>query len=152
MLDLINALRPIIQSFREVHREFLRILREEAVVHDLTPLQLMVLLIVSLHPEISLGELSEKLQMTNSTISGVIDRLVASDLLLRERSPEDRRTIVLRLKTEGQAKVDHVLNGSAIIKKMSRLAEIPQREIAELTRIHKLILNKLEESDKEDLR
>ena len=53
--------------------------------------------------DLSFSELSKKMSSTNSTITGIIDRMVEAKLVAREQSSEDRRVWRVRLLPEGKA-------------------------------------------------
>lgn len=45
----------------------------------------------------TLGELSRELELSHSTVSGIVDRLQAKDLVVRKPSPDDRRFVQIFL-------------------------------------------------------
>jgi DNA-binding MarR family transcriptional regulator len=49
-----------------------------------------------------LGELSQRLMVSNGNITGLVDRLVAQGLLDRQAAPNDRRAQLVRLTAEGR--------------------------------------------------
>lgn len=49
-----------------------------------------------------LGELSQRLMVSNGNITGLVDRLVSQGLLDRQPSPTDRRTQLVKLTAEGR--------------------------------------------------
>jgi DNA-binding MarR family transcriptional regulator len=49
-----------------------------------------------------LGELSQRLMVSNGNITGLVDRLVAQGLLDRQPAPNDRRAQLVRLTAEGR--------------------------------------------------
>jgi DNA-binding MarR family transcriptional regulator len=49
-----------------------------------------------------LGELSQRLMVSNGNITGLVERLVAQGLLDRQAAPHDRRTQLVRLTAEGR--------------------------------------------------
>jgi DNA-binding MarR family transcriptional regulator len=51
----------------------------------------------------SMTELSRMLIVSNGNVTGIIDRLVADDLVARLPAPHDRRSLVVRLTPKGQA-------------------------------------------------
>jgi len=44
-----------------------------------------------------LGELSQRMMVTNGNVTALVDKLVEQGFILREASPEDRRAIVVRM-------------------------------------------------------
>ena len=59
--------------------------------------QVLVALRAAKEGELTIGQLAEALMLKPHTVSGLADRLVASGLVERIRSPRDRRSIILRL-------------------------------------------------------
>jgi DNA-binding MarR family transcriptional regulator len=49
-----------------------------------------------------LGELSQRLMVSNGNITGLVDRLVAQGLLDRQPAPNDRRAQLVKLTAEGR--------------------------------------------------
>src|SRR5579862_9755186 len=58
--------------------------------------QRLVLRVVGLRPGLSAGDLARVLHLHPSTLTGVLQRLVAQRLLVRVADHEDRRRVVLR--------------------------------------------------------
>ena len=50
----------------------------------------------------TLGELSQRMMVTNGNITGLVDRLAAQGLIRRRPSPTDRRVQIVSLTAEGQ--------------------------------------------------
>lgn len=51
---------------------------------------------------LSMGELSRRLMVSNGNITGITDRLVSEDLVVRYSLPSDRRTHYVKLTPSGQ--------------------------------------------------
>jgi DNA-binding MarR family transcriptional regulator len=64
--------------------------------------QRLVLRVVGLFPGMSAGDLATVLHVHPSTLTGVLQRLVAQRLLARSDDPTDRRRAVLRLTKRGE--------------------------------------------------
>ena len=127
-----------------LNRALYQLLREEADLLDSTVVQLLVLRMLSKKPNIGLSELAEALQLGNSTMSGVVDRLVSGGLVVRERSMSDRRLLTMRLTPEGKKKQKEAFeDGSFIMKRLSRVLEIPEEDLNNLFQLHEQILEKL---------
>lgn len=67
---------------------------------NLTGPQGMMMGILSHDGEMKISDLSEKLGLSNSTVSGIIDRLEKQGLVERTRSLEDRRVVYVNVSTE----------------------------------------------------
>jgi DNA-binding MarR family transcriptional regulator len=57
---------------------------------------------------LSMGELSERLMVSNGNVTGLIDRLVTEGLVARLPSPEDRRQSRVKLTTSGKRTFDEM--------------------------------------------
>ncbi|WP_018132322.1 MarR family winged helix-turn-helix transcriptional regulator [Effusibacillus pohliae] len=142
-MDVFN--HELIRSFWKITRAFKRIFRESAEAAGLTGVQLWCLFIISKHPNIGLGELADRVHLTNSTISGVVDRLVKAGLIVRETPPHDRRAISLVITDKGREKLQQfVAPDSVLVKRLSVLLELPDEDVQTLLRIHRQILRKIE--------
>ena len=65
--------------------------------NGLTATQGMVIGIISKLGKMKINELSEKMGLTDSTVSGIIDRLEKHEFVVRERSTEDKRVVYVSL-------------------------------------------------------
>ncbi len=73
--------------------------------------QRLVLRVTGLFPGVSAGDLAETLRVHPSTITGVLQRLVADGLVVRVHDRRDRRRAVLRLTRKG-ARANRVTDGT----------------------------------------
>ena len=64
--------------------------------------ELLALLMLQRHGERTMSELAERLGAPLSTASGIGERLARRGLVKRERQPEDRRVVVVRLTKKGE--------------------------------------------------
>lgn len=141
-----EKIQQIMRSFREVNRVLYQPFREAAEHYDTTAIQMLVLRILARNNGMKLGELADQMQMGNSTMSGVVDRLVKAGLIVRERSKQDRRSLVMRLTEKGRKKEKEIFDeNSLLLQKLSPLNEIPEKDLHALLRIHKDIARKLQE-------
>lgn len=134
----------IMESFSQIHKAIYRLVKADADRIGITVVQLKAIYMLSYNPNISLGDLAEKLRLTNSTVSGVIDRLVQNGLVERIVPPENRRMVSIHLTEKGKNMLDnHFLSESILIKKLNDVMNLPAENIEELLRLHKLILSTL---------
>jgi len=111
-------------AFRYAMRKFLRF--SKVVLADsakLTPEQYEALLAIKTRSDstgITVGELSERLQVKHHTAVSLLDKLATRKLITRERASEDRRQVHTKLTRLG----DSVL---------ARLAAIHRRELRHRT-------------------
>jgi len=76
-----------------------------AEAHGLTRMQLFVLHVLEQRGEIAMGRIADVMHCDASNITGIVDRLVASDLVSRQELASDRRTKTLQLTAKGKKAV-----------------------------------------------
>lgn len=67
----------------------------------LTIPQLTVLRILAKHKKLKVTDVSDLMNLTKGTVSGIIDRLEKQNLVVRTRSSEDRRVVYIELSEKG---------------------------------------------------
>ena len=102
-VDYKAAIDRVIETAIYLQTESRRLAREQCAKHGITATQLNVLKLLQTVGDLSLSELSKKMSATNSTITGIVDRMVEAKLVAREQSSEDRRVWKIRLLAEGKA-------------------------------------------------
>jgi DNA-binding MarR family transcriptional regulator len=112
-LDTTDAIR--IAAFRAVIRRFLRTTEHLAREHGLTPRRYLLLLMIKGAPDGSeqstVTELSERLQLAQSTVTELVGRAERAGLVERERSEKDLRVAHLRLTPEGERRLARSVRG-----------------------------------------
>jgi DNA-binding MarR family transcriptional regulator len=85
--------------------------------------QAKVLYLVQAAPDLRMSDLSARLGVSLSTVSGVVDRMVDQGLLTRRDDPADRRHVVLRITDAGstQLQLFRELNAGQIRSLLSRI-------------------------------
>lgn len=93
-------------AFRYEIRKFLAFSEQAARAAGIEPQQHQMLLAVRGLPEgtrPTIGAVAERLCVQHHTAVALVDKLEARGLILRERSEEDRREVLLRLTRDGDA-------------------------------------------------
>jgi DNA-binding MarR family transcriptional regulator len=125
-----------VASFRTALRSFLRTSEELARSRGLTPQRHLLLLMIKGTPDGSecatVSDLSERLQLAQSTVTELVKRTEAAGLIERKRSDVDARMAELRLTREGERRLASVFRSHASERHELRrmLAEL---ELAELS-------------------
>jgi DNA-binding MarR family transcriptional regulator len=125
--EVLDAIRRLVQVIRRSAQA-----AEKRV--GLSSAQLFVLRKLSEVQSLSVGELAVRTATSQSSVSEVVQRLVTSALVSRQRSPRDGRSVELSLTDSGrtlvekapQAIQDHILDG---------LSRMPGRDRVELSRL-----------------
>jgi len=98
-----------VAEFRAALRRFLRTTERNAQAAGLTPQRYLLLLMIKGAPDLSeqstVTELSDRLQLAQSTVTELVSRAEESGLVERERSPADGRIAHLRLSAEGERRL-----------------------------------------------
>jgi len=96
-MENINQSTKVANLFQEVMILFKQSMNKVFEDSGITVLQGMVLGILSMENRIRITELSSKLSLPNSTVSGILDRLEKQGMVVRERSQEDRRVVYVSI-------------------------------------------------------
>ncbi len=105
------------QSLRRIFKALQNYSHEVFTKFGITGPQLWVLKNISQDGKLSLGELSQRMYLHPSTITGVIDRLERKDFVIRERDIDDRRVVRVQLTPKGKelaGRAPHPVQGKMI--------------------------------------
>jgi DNA-binding MarR family transcriptional regulator len=105
--------------------------------------QRLVLRVVGLFPGLSAGDLAAILHIHPSTLTGVLQRLVAQDLLQRVDDPRDRRRAILRLTPSG-TRANAVKRGTVESAVAAALAEVAAGDRAATRRVLERLAERLD--------
>lgn len=93
-LSTVRELVRAYQAFSSYSEAFVR-------QYDLTPAQFDVIATLGNTQGLSMGDIGEKTLITKGTLTGVVDRLEKKGIVAREIPPENRRSVIVSLTTEG---------------------------------------------------
>ncbi len=97
-----ELIERILQLGEKAFRELIPILPTEWLQLDLTMPQLKVVLLLFLNGPARMSDIASALGVSLATATGVADRLVERDIVVRESQPDDRRVVLCRLSEKGQ--------------------------------------------------
>jgi len=97
-----ELIERILQLGEKAFRELIPILPTEWLQLDLTMPQLKVVLLLFMNGLTRMSDIASALGVSLATATGVVDRLVERDIVVRESQPEDRRVVLCRLSEKGQ--------------------------------------------------
>ena len=140
-----ETISETMQSLRRIFKTIQDYSQEVSINFGVTGPQLWALKTISENDGIALGELSKKMYLHPSTVTGVVDRLENKGYVARHRDRKDRRVVKARLTSEGMALVKKAPNPiqgkmiyglrklkkgelDAIYKSVLKLAEIAEAE------------------------
>lgn len=90
-------IQELARLFHDVGVEMKQMMRREFEHLGITMPQGLVIGTLFKKKRCKISELSEELSLSNSTVSGIVDRLERQHIVLRERSEDDRRIVHVRL-------------------------------------------------------
>ncbi len=103
----------VLAEFRYTLRRFMSFSENAAEEIGLTPQQHQALLAIKGFPgreQITVGELSERLQIKHHSAVGLINRLEAEKLIDRSPAPTDRRKVLISLTKHGLSILEKLSN------------------------------------------
>jgi MarR family transcriptional regulator, lower aerobic nicotinate degradation pathway regulator len=119
---------------RRLHQIAVAIFLQETEAHGLTPVQYAALQAVANDPGLDQRTLARTIGLDTSTVGGVVDRLEARGLLLRNASADDRRVRLLTPTSAGRELLAAAL--PAMLRAQERMLEpLPKGERAEFLRM-----------------
>ncbi len=96
------AISGIVQSLRRIFKVIQNYSQQVLDKFGVTGPQLWALKTISQHGKLSLGDLSKRMYLDPSTITGLVDRLEKKGYAVRDRGQKDRRVIKVELTPKGK--------------------------------------------------
>ena len=128
-----EAVAEIVQSFHRLFKSVDTFSKYTLRAFGVSGPQIWALRTVEDAGRITIGDLSERMHLHISTVSGILDRLEKGKLLTRERSEVDRRTVHLKVTNKGRSVIARAPEPPRA-KLARKLARLRPREIASLLR------------------
>ncbi len=92
-------------ALRRIQRRTEQASKRLAHMAGMTPSQLVVLQLLDEKGDRTVGDIAKATQLSNATITNLVDKLEAQGLVGRRRDEFDRRRVVLTLLKEGQGRM-----------------------------------------------
>jgi len=124
----------LVETAIYLQAESRRLAKEQCARFGITATQLNVLKLLQEIGALSLSELSRRMAAQNSTVTGIVDRMVAADLVVREQSDTDRRVWLIKLTAKGRDIATRIEVAPWDLLR-SALGALPPDELAQLIRI-----------------
>ena len=124
----------VLAEFRYTLRSFMSFSESAAKEIGITPQQHQALLAIKGFPgreQITIGELSERLQIKHHSAVGLLNRLEAEKLITRSPDRKDRRKVFISLTGRG-------------LSILGRLSQIHREELQQLTPQLRLLLKRID--------
>ena len=109
---------------------------------DLTVAQLRVLLVLQSMGSCRMSDIASILDVALPTTTGIIDKLVKKELVIREADPQDRRLVICRLSNAGQDLINRLWTSGQF--QMERLLEgLTDEELEKASEVAEMLFNNL---------
>lgn len=95
-----NPSERVIFLFKSIHKIYRNQMCEKSRQYGFTGPQIGLIYALHKNPFSTLNELSQQLGLSKSTVSGIVDRLVSQEVVIREVPENNRRTVRLSLSPE----------------------------------------------------
>lgn len=142
-MDRAKNVETIWQDFRRVKQSILP-KSPRIAEKDLSPLQGVVLLIISREPRLGIKDLADKLFVSPSAVTQCINTLVKKKYVERLEASEDRRGIELRLAAAGKTPL-HKFQAENLNNLHRIFAALTDRELVEYARLTRKIADHLQD-------
>jgi len=106
----LNRAEFIGESIDFIHRYTMKSLQKTAEEHGVTIPQIRVIGDVYAHKTVSIKQLSQNLKMTQSTVSDIVERLIAKDLLVKTPNQKDKRLVDISLSSSLIENIDESIS------------------------------------------
>lgn len=122
----------ILKSLRRISRAIDLYSRQLAQRVGLTGPQLVCMRAL-VHSDMTPGALAKEVDLSQATITGIMDRLVAAQLVVRRRDESDRRRVTLSLAPKGRELVERAPSPlhDRLVTALTQLSEARRKEIAD---------------------
>ena len=137
MLKLENQLCfPLYACSREITKAYTPLLSEL----NLTYTQYLVMMVLWEERHLSVKEICNKLYLDSGTLTPLLKKLEAKELVTRKRDPEDERSVIISLTENGQALRE---KAKSVPVNMAAQVEMTEEEFKVIHRLLYRIINKL---------
>lgn len=96
-METLNESIEVARLFQEVMHLFKHNMKKSVGDTGISAPQGMIIGLLSKNKKMKITELSNYLSLSNSTVSGIIDRLEAQEMVIRERSKDDKRVVYVSI-------------------------------------------------------
>ena len=109
---------------------------------DLTVAQLRVLLVLQSAGPSRMSAIASVLDIALPTATGIVDKLVKKELVIRETDPQDRRLVICSLSPDGQDSINRLWTSSQF--QMEKLLEgLTEEELEKAAEVAEMLFNNL---------
>ncbi|WP_206169420.1 MarR family winged helix-turn-helix transcriptional regulator, partial [Staphylococcus gallinarum] len=119
----INEVNDFLYNFYKFNKQITKNINNILKKYDITLTNYLVLLALDYEKETNIKSLAKLLDLDTGTLSPITKRLETKDLVIRNRSSSDERSIEVRLSTAGKELADNFDKISTEIKECLKISE-----------------------------
>jgi MarR family transcriptional regulator, organic hydroperoxide resistance regulator len=146
----INKYNRCVEDMGELLQRTVRICqlfeREQIKVHGFTSSQCYILLEILKNETLTINEISAKMNLEISTITRIMDNLVRDQLIVRNRSTQDKRIVEASLTEKGQHEAAKLRESIRDYYKHV-ISHLPPGHVREVMNAVELLLTAVEQSN-----
>lgn len=131
---------------RKLVRMFQLFERDQIKVHGFTTSQCYSLLEIHKAKQISMNDLSDRMNLSSSTMTRILDTLVRDGYIDRQKSVEDRRLVLVSLTPKGNESADQ-LNDTVKAYYKKVIEGIPAGKLDDVLRSTDVLIHAFEKSN-----
>jgi DNA-binding MarR family transcriptional regulator len=120
--------------------------RDQIKVQGFTTSQCYALLELNKAGNLTMNELSEKMNLNTSTMTRIMDNLVRDKYVIRDKDESDRRIVVVSLTDKGR-EATLKLNNTVTEYYRKIIANIPQGEVEEILKAVEILINAFDKAN-----
>lgn len=137
-----GLVRQILQRAEDIYNMLSPGIPAEWFSSDLTVAQLRVLLVLQSKGASRMSDIASILDVALSTATGIVDKLVRKDMVIREADPQDRRLVICRLSSSGQDIINRLWTSSQF--QMERLLDgLDEEALKRAAEVAEMLFNNL---------
>ncbi|MFX4262635.1 MarR family winged helix-turn-helix transcriptional regulator [Pelotomaculum propionicicum] len=127
---------------RRIHVEF-----DAHMVSGITGSQFFVLQKINAKGRLTVSEVADKLSVSLSAITALVDRLVQAGLVVRSRDEKDRRLVWLEATDKGKEILSRCIEGRRQVA-IKYFGQLPDQDLEKLLEIYEKVLTTLKSEEK----
>jgi len=128
-IKLVQRIRNLEVKLEE--RNFLKRLKPPIFEIDLSIKDYVVLRVLSMHKNLTMSELGERLSINLSTLTRIIDKLVSDGIVTRSNDPDDRRIVRIGLLPKAE-KLLKILEKEQTKSIISFIKNLPRQDLRKI--------------------
>ncbi|KRK34510.1 MarR family transcriptional regulator [Loigolactobacillus bifermentans DSM 20003] len=142
LLEHNDQLRQLTYLIRAVRQQTRKVFYTQAAKHDLTEAWCLVLGVLHRQAPCALNQLATALHVSNSTASGIVERMCGAGLITKQRLPHNQRQIGISLTNAGKEAYENVERDYWEV--LQPLRELPEGKLTQILKDQTMILETLE--------